>query len=1795
MHSFLVRPSLKLSAGLRRLVVFIAVWLPLGMAAVWTALDEHARFVAAQHAVASAAAEAARAEAELVHVRLMRQFSALGIAAEGVVGPAQPGALDAQTARMLQRFAQSNRELFALNIQSADGNRILWSTLRQPSAPITPAHAFTPLPTDPDCLLGRNSFAPRAQAALLTMRHRVLDASGHVRFYVGSPYRINDLLRTTAVSPFMLLVRDQRDGSLIGAVHDGRVVHLASAPAAHEVRVNVADLPLTVAAQWTPAMVRRVYRGDFALRVGARGLILATLFAVGMTMSALLRRRARQARRIERLSGFNAMLAEVNQALAQAEDERGLMQAVCELAVRHTGLRLVWIGRPDPGGRFAFPAAAGPAIGYMDDLFISTDPMIPEGQGSVGRVWREGQAYFNSGFGQKRYLLPWSERAARQGLKASAVMPIRRRDAVWAVMALYAPENNFFDVDLRPVLLGLADDVSHGMDLVELRQANKALTDHADAGVVLVRNRRIEYANARFVQMFGFKDAAQVRGIGTRSLYADDASYVRAGSAYRDLGPGSIARMQALHYVRQDGSTLPCDVVGVGLADGQSVWTLTDVGQREEQAARLLRLSTMNALLAAANQAAATATDARALFAAVCQAGVDRAGMLLAWVGQPLQDGSFAVVAAEGRARAYLDQTSINIDDDRPGGWGPTGRAWRDGAPVFVQRYDSSDSGRVWVQAARRYGFGAFAALPLRRGLAVQAVLTVYFREPDILDEPTRGLLLELAAAVDRGLQMLWQRLRIQQLQRLYRALLAEGDVVLQTRNVEEMMARTCSKLVRGTIFHAVWIGRPGEDGLFRVLARAGSGAELVDELRISVNDEGPLVARAWREQTLVHYNENLKVQHTSAWLDKLRRHGWASALAAPIRRGGEIWAVLTFVAPEAQAFDPQSIEVCRRVAALLGHGLDELDLKENLRRLQSEEARRARLDSLTGLPNRLALEQHLPQAIARARRQGRALALGMLDLDDFKPINDRFGHEAGDVLLRQLGARLQGQLRATDMIARLGGDEFVIVIEDLEPDQPLVQLEVSLARLHHAVESPFDLGDGRRAEVGMSMGVALYPSDDTEPDALLRRADAGMYAAKAHKFDRTRWWRLGVSQADAVTLEAPFDPLGAEAPRMLALIQPHLDGVAHAFANDFYATLVAQPDTGAVLACLSEDEFARLKRMQAEHLRFLLCPATSCEAIEARARAIGRVHALTGVSGAWMTQAMGLYRELLRQHLESLAYAARERYRALRAADARLQLDVQTELDAMQSVVDVYHANPARPLPSSGANWTSLVQAELDTLGALPGVRACQLMRPRSDGVFAIEFSSGPAAEAMERIALTDGLQPRLDARDGSGQGLIPQAWFGESIERSDAYGLDARTSVWHAELAALGIRSLVAIPVHGGQGPEFVLVLQGAFPHQFSSGWAQTFCASLQNRWGQITRLTQQQSTLLPVAQAAEYRRLFHSGALHMDMQPVVDLITGRPVKLEALARLRRADGSLVPPGQFLPALRDTDLDALFRQGLDVSLAQLRALGDQGIHVGLSINLAPSTLVHPDCPAWVGEALRRFGITPARLTLELLETQEFDEARRDQAIAGLRRLGVQLAIDDLGAGYSSLKRLASLAFDVIKVDQSLIRDVAADPVKTLSLVRTIVQIGRDFEREVVVEGLESRPIIEAVVRLGAVYGQGYGLSRPLAPETVSAWMHAWTWETVGTMEIRSFLGALAYHWGWMHEESGAERGAFPDCPMQAFLEARGLTHHAAAQWHRAAHEAIDDATRKASSAAFIAWLVEQVREECGPDASQA
>ena len=165
-------------------------------------------------------------------------------------------------------------------------------------------------------------------------------------------------------------------------------------------------------------------------------------------------------------------------------------------------------------------------------------------------------------------------------------------------------------------------------------------------------------------------------------------------------------------------------------------------------------------------------------------------------------------------------------------------------------------------------------------------------------------------------------------------------------------------------------------------------------------------------------------------------------------------------------------------------------------RRAEEQIAHLAYHDVLTGLPNRALLHQHLEHAIARGRRNGRSVALLYLDLDDFKLVNDSFGHAAGDELLHQVAQRLSRRRRAADLLARQGGDEFLLLISDIEDDALHVAVAAAEGMLS-AVSEPFAIS-GAEFHLGASIGLSVFPRDAPDADTLLRHADRAMYQAKA-------------------------------------------------------------------------------------------------------------------------------------------------------------------------------------------------------------------------------------------------------------------------------------------------------------------------------------------------------------------------------------------------------------------------------------------------------------------------------------------------------------------------------------------------------------------------------------------------------------------------------------------------------------------------------------------------------------------------
>jgi diguanylate cyclase (GGDEF)-like protein/PAS domain S-box-containing protein len=226
------------------------------------------------------------------------------------------------------------------------------------------------------------------------------------------------------------------------------------------------------------------------------------------------------------------------------------------------------------------------------------------------------------------------------------------------------------------------------------------------------------------------------------------------------------------------------------------------------------------------------------------------------------------------------------------------------------------------------------------------------------------------------------------------------------------------------------------------------------------------------------------------------------SYLAVPVvSRSGEVHGGLFFGHPEPGVFSERGERLAVGIAAHAAIAIDNARLYQAAQReiaarrqAEAELAHQATHDPLTGLPNRVLLHDRLGQAVAHRDRQGRAVAVLLLDIDRFKVVNDSLGHAAGDEILVAIAGRLLRAVRPGDTVARLGGDEFVIVCEGVHGELDAVGLADRAAA---AFATPFTVGD-HELELTASVGIAMAAEEEADPDDLLRDADAVMYRAKA-------------------------------------------------------------------------------------------------------------------------------------------------------------------------------------------------------------------------------------------------------------------------------------------------------------------------------------------------------------------------------------------------------------------------------------------------------------------------------------------------------------------------------------------------------------------------------------------------------------------------------------------------------------------------------------------------------------------------
>jgi EAL domain-containing protein (putative c-di-GMP-specific phosphodiesterase class I) len=249
--------------------------------------------------------------------------------------------------------------------------------------------------------------------------------------------------------------------------------------------------------------------------------------------------------------------------------------------------------------------------------------------------------------------------------------------------------------------------------------------------------------------------------------------------------------------------------------------------------------------------------------------------------------------------------------------------------------------------------------------------------------------------------------------------------------------------------------------------------------------------------------------------------------------------------------------------------------------------------------------------------------------------------------------------------------------------------------------------------------------------------------------------------------------------------------------------------------------------------------------------------------------------------------------------------------------------------------------------------------------------------------------------------------------------------------------------------------------------------------------------------LALVAALRTAIERRALTVVYQPKAELPGGRVVGMEALLRWHDPDRGPVPPDEFVPIAESTGLIApLSRFVLEVAVGQARAWLDQGMMLGVAVNLSVRNLLEPGLVDRVDRLLAGVGVPPGLLTLEITEGAVMTDPAA--AIAVLHQLsgaGVRLAIDDFGTGYSSLAYLKRLPVDEVKLDKSFVIGMTVDA-DDEAIVRSTVELAHNLGLRMVAEGVEDADTWQALAVMGCELAQGFHLAPPMPPEQATAWL---------------------------------------------------------------------------------------------------
>ena len=860
-----------------------------------------------------------------------------------------------------------------------------------------------------------------------------------------------------------------------------------------------------------------------------------------------------QEARIERLSRIRAVLSGINSAIVRLRDTQQLFDEACRIAVEHGRFGIAWIGRYDPATLEVTPQASAGLEGdyHLMGAALKVGSDSPTASGLIATAIRERRAVYSNDItlepevGGKR-----RQEAIRRGYRAVCALPLLVEGSVVGTLSLFARETNFFDEEEMKLLAELAGDISFalehigGQKKIEKLSRVRAVSSGINAAIVRIRDRdgllqetcRIASEVGKFEMVWigtlhpEEKLVRPVAWAGFTTETAHAVTWATIEAAKGPVGeaiqgrkvavrndieaamPAGMLRKEAISKGCYSTACLPLivdgQVVGAlslyaggrGAFDDDELALLGDVASNVsfalesiERQDGLERLSRIRNVLGEMNAAIVRIRDKQQLFQEACRIAVEHGKFGLCWIG--LLDASMDVtpVAWAGHGSAEINKSKTTARADTPQGQGLVGQAVREGKAAFNN--DIAIGPKVGGQRreqAIRLGYRSLMALPLSAENAVVGVFALFVKEANFFDDEEIALLTEFAGNISFALQSIERQVKIDRLSRIRNVLGEMNAAIVRIRGKQQLLEEACRISVEHGKFAMSWIGAIDDAAQeIKPVAKAGAHEGYLERLKLTVDPTATrymaLAVEALGRLAPVVCNDIATDGRMRVWRQAALERGYRSTVMLPLMVDQRGVGVFGLYSAEAGFFDADEMKLLVELAGDISFALQTMEKQEKLDYLSY-------YDPLTGLPNRTLFHDRVNQALQAQRESDGKVALIFLDLQRFGIVNDSYGRQTGDIVLKEMAQRLAIVLGSRDYLARVGADTFAAVLRDVKHEADAAHtLE---QKILSAVAKPFGIGT-EELRIAAQAGIALFPGDGNDAESLFRNADAALNKAK--------------------------------------------------------------------------------------------------------------------------------------------------------------------------------------------------------------------------------------------------------------------------------------------------------------------------------------------------------------------------------------------------------------------------------------------------------------------------------------------------------------------------------------------------------------------------------------------------------------------------------------------------------------------------------------------------------------------------